>query len=563
VFIELIKGVALLLALCLLYGFILRRWRNDELPGLVLAGILFGGICIIGMMAPLRFPDGVIFDARSVILAMAGFFGGPVVGILAGIIAACYRLWLGGGGAVVGVAVIVTCVGLGLVYHLLYRRRLFGQGFNQYLVFGFFVHVLSFLWFTLLPVSNLSEMLQVMVAPYIGVFTLATAFLGWLLQDARRSVAVESRLSEKSKQLDAVMNYMTDGISVVDSDLNVVIYNKRFLELLEFPPDQLKFGDPFEKFVRYNAMRGEYGDGDIETLVRTRVELARKFEPHSMVRERPNGLSIAVKGNPLPGGGMVSLYSDITQQLKERRALEQAKQEAEQASASKSQFLSHMSHELRTPLNSIIGFSEVMHCQLYGKIDNAKYLEYLLDIRRSGEHLLQLINDVLDLSKIDAGQVVLNEIDIDMERLIDECVRMVGGRQDRNPVHIRVEKNGTHRLRADDRIVKQVILNLLTNAVKYNVPGGQVTILVQEKNDALSLVVRDTGIGIAPADIPKVLEPFGQVRSDAYRTHEGTGLGLSLSKQLTELHGGSLSLESTVGIGTAVTVRFPPERTIH
>lgn len=246
------------------------------------------------------------------------------------------------------------------------------------------------------------------------------------------------------------------------------------------------------------------------------------------------------------------------------RQVSNAKEEAEQANHSKSDFLAAMSHELRTPLNSIIGYSQMVAEEVHGKITNDKYLEYVNDIQNSGYHLLHLINDILDLSKIEAKEVTLAEADVDLHELLESCLRMIKGRKEAGSlsIHYHGAADLPH-IRADELLIKQIVLNLLSNAVKFNVAAGTVSLSANvDQNNALSIAVLDTGVGISAEDIPRVLEPFGQALSDAYKAQEGTGLGLSISRQLAELHGGALALESALGRGTTATVTFPPERTI-
>lgn len=257
-------------------------------------------------------------------------------------------------------------------------------------------------------------------------------------------------------------------------------------------------------------------------------------------------------------------HDKLEHRVRERTSeLQLAMQETIKANQAKSNFLASMSHELRTPLNAIIGFSEMMSSQILGKLDD-RYVSYLTDIQTSGHHLLNLINDVLDLSKIEAGQLKLNEDDVDLDKTLRSSFEMICSSANASSVSLRYDLANTPlKLRADERAITQIALNLLSNAIKYNGEGGEVVLTASsEKENAIAFSVSDTGIGIAAADIPRVLQPFGQVRENAHRAHEGTGLGLSLSKQLVELHGGDLGIQSEPGKGTTVTIRFPPERTI-
>ena len=236
--------------------------------------------------------------------------------------------------------------------------------------------------------------------------------------------------------------------------------------------------------------------------------------------------------------------------------------QAAQASKAKSEFLASMSHELRTPLNAVIGFSDAMVLEVFGPLAE-RYKNYASDIRSSGAHLLSLINDVLDLSRLDAGQAELREEVFKLDELVSECLRMVLNQAEKGGIVLSADlADQTLALKADRRRIKQVLVNLLSNAVKFTPCGGQVKVCAQLTGTGLALTVIDSGIGIAPQDIPKALEVFGQVDSSLARKYEGTGLGLPLSKQLMELHGGSLRLESQVNVGTIVTVTLPRERLV-
>jgi signal transduction histidine kinase len=249
---------------------------------------------------------------------------------------------------------------------------------------------------------------------------------------------------------------------------------------------------------------------------------------------------------------------DITERTLHERDLREAKESAEQAYAAKTQFLANMSHELRTPLNAIIGFSDMMQRQLLGPIGTEKYLDYIAGIRESGEHLLDLISDILDMSKIEAGKYELDLEEVNVSKIIRLATHMMEGRALDSEIKISIDiKNEDLIIIADRRALMQVTLNLLSNAVKFTEPGGEVNIECIERTDYLSIKIHDTGIGIPANKLKTITQPFEQAASHYTRRHDGTGLGLSITKDLIDLHGGSLHIDSTVGIGTSVTVRLP------
>jgi len=242
--------------------------------------------------------------------------------------------------------------------------------------------------------------------------------------------------------------------------------------------------------------------------------------------------------------------------------LSRAKQKAEAASRMKTEFLANVSHELRTPLNSIIGFSEMINNEAHGAIGNDKYSSYVRDIHASGQHLLGVVNDILDISKIEVGEFELQEDQVDVAETIETSLRIVHERAASAGISVTADVASTlPALRGDARRVRQILLNLLSNSIKFTASGGKVLVRAAGSNDGgITVSVADSGIGIAAEDIEKAMMPFGQVDGRLNRKYEGTGLGLPLAKSLTELHDGRLTLKSAVGKGTTVTLDFPPAR---
>jgi signal transduction histidine kinase/HAMP domain-containing protein len=259
-----------------------------------------------------------------------------------------------------------------------------------------------------------------------------------------------------------------------------------------------------------------------------------------------------------PDGGFVVIASDITGLKDRERVLQAAKEEAELASRSKSEFLANMSHELRTPLNAVIGFSEIMVGEMFGPMGQAKYKGYALDILRSGQHLLDVINDILDIAKLQSGKAELNLRPTRLSEIVEDSMRIIAEQAKSGGIEMtRSIDPDIPVIEADATRLRQLLLNLLSNAIKFTPEGGRIAVAVQLAGDDIQLAVSDTGIGMAAKDIPKALEPFSQIDASITRKYGGTGLGLPLSKLFAELHGGRLTIESAVGRGTTVTVTLP------
>lgn len=256
---------------------------------------------------------------------------------------------------------------------------------------------------------------------------------------------------------------------------------------------------------------------------------------------------------------LYGIMQDMTERTLHEDQLRAAKENAERAYAARTQFLANMSHELRTPLNAIIGFSEMMQHQLLGPLGNEKYLEYIAGIRESGEHLLDLISDILDMSKIEAGKYELDLSEIQPGKLIKLATHMMEGRAHEAKVKLQIEGTLDENLKivADRRAVLQILLNLLSNAVKFTEEGGEIKVQMRTDDKICALTVSDNGIGIPAHKLATITRPFEQVSSSYARDHQGSGLGLAITKELAEMHGGALNIESTYGEGTAVTIKLP------
>jgi cell cycle sensor histidine kinase DivJ len=266
------------------------------------------------------------------------------------------------------------------------------------------------------------------------------------------------------------------------------------------------------------------------------------------------------RGGAFPPGVLAGTR-DISLRKAQEDELTRARDEAESASRAKTQFLANMSHELRTPLNAVIGFSEILNRELFGALGEQRYRDYARMIHESGEHLLHVVNDILDMSKIEAGKLKLVKEPFDVGSLIASCTEVMRHAAEAKHLSLITEvAPGMPELIADKRACKQMLLNVISNAIKFTDAGGSVRVAAREENGMVELIVADTGIGIAEQDLPKLGNPFVQADNAYNRSHDGAGLGLSVVKGLARLHGGRLEIASKLGHGTTTTILLPPGR---
>jgi signal transduction histidine kinase len=405
----------------------------------------------------------------------------------------------------------------------------------------------------------------------LGLVAFLLLLVGVLRAELRQRNRTETELAQKNATLGAILREMPDGVQIFDRIGQLVGWNEQAFRLADLDDEQrdriLAAPDRGRAFRMTLARRGDYGPGDPETLVAEREATARAGKPKQFRRQTVYGRWLEMRGAPTTDGGWLGSYRDVSQEVAREHELRDAyerlrvaKDGAEAASRTKSEFLANMSHELRTPLNAIIGFSDMIHTGMLAG-DVAKIRDYAGDIHSSGQFLLNLINDILEVSRIEAGKLELQEEAFDLGEIVDGALRMLHNEAARAGIVIgKTIERPLPRLFADRRRISQVLLNLLSNAVKFTHEGGAIKVTACRRDDAVSVIIADSGIGIAADDLPRVLEPFGQVDSLLSRKHKGTGLGLPLSVRLMQLHGGRLDIESTVGTGTTVTITFPAER---
>jgi PAS domain S-box-containing protein len=368
-------------------------------------------------------------------------------------------------------------------------------------------------------------------------------------------------LKLESAERAAILDTASDGIVLIDGQGKIISLNHSGEVLFGYDAKEV-VGQPFTMLVasESQAKAQQYFEGLRDNRVARLLNDGREI------------IGQARQGGTIPlfltlgriGNGTdekyCALMRDITQWKKVEQDLDAARREAERASALKSDFLAKVSHEIRTPLNAILGFAEVIMEERFGPIGNERYRDYLKDIHASGAHVMSLVNDLLDLSKIEAGRMDLDFIAVDPNRVISECTAIMQPQANRERVIMRLALAANlPKILADERSLRQIILNLLSNAVKFNEPGGQVIISSAVTDDGYAVIrIRDTGIGMSEDDISTALEPFRQLASA--RQSGGTGLGLPLTKALVEANRASFMIKSKKNEGTLVEIAFPPAR---
>jgi two-component system cell cycle sensor histidine kinase PleC len=394
------------------------------------------------------------------------------------------------------------------------------------------------------------------IAVLVGSSLLAGAAYGLAEPMRSRHLKLEHKADAR---LAGAIAGLKAGIALFDENDRLVVANPTYCQIHEIIADLLLPGVPFETILRENVRRSRFDLGADEAEAYIVRRLGQHRNPGPLVERRLNdGRWEQVREQRLSDGGLLLVILDITEEKAREEALIQSKIAADEANRAKTDFLSTMSHELRTPLNAIIGFTDMMLAGVFGPIGSTKYLEYTKDVHRSGRLLLDMINQILDLSKIEAGRYDLYPEDLNVAPIIEDCVRVLNVVAQQRDVELTFTVGGIVSVKVDDRAIRHILLNLLSNAVKFTPAGGRVKLSATAACDgSIAIAVSDTGIGIAAADLDRVFEPFRQADAATSRAREGTGLGLPITKRLVELSSGRMAMESHVGLGTTVTVWLP------
>jgi len=385
-------------------------------------------------------------------------------------------------------------------------------------------------------------------------------------RDISEHKAIEHAGLEAQRRILDAIESTSEGFALFDREDRLVLTNSKYDELHQGGTALMVPGRRYEEIVRSVAYKGVFQDASERPSAWIGARLRRRASPGHPYEERlKGGRWCKITDHRTAEGGLVQTIIDITEEKSREKALLIEKENADLANRTKSLFLANMSHELRTPLNAIVGFSDMMRNQMVGPIGKRQYLEYSGDVFASAQHLLAIINDILDISRVEAGKVALEEDHVLLQDTVVSSLKLVKARAEEGGVRmVHAITPDLPELMGDERLVKQILVNLLSNAVRFTPQNGRIVLQAYQRSDrGLSLSVADTGIGIAPERMERILNPFEQAENNHTRPFDGTGLGLPLVRHFAKLHGGRFELKSQVGKGTTAIVHFPPDRTIE
>ncbi|MBV8777842.1 MAG: PAS domain S-box protein, partial [Alphaproteobacteria bacterium] len=399
-------------------------------------------------------------------------------------------------------------------------------------------------------------LMTLLLTLYLVASRARAARLRELAETLQREAAVRRAAEQELRLLQAAMDRSSEAISLVHPSGRYLNVNDATCRQLGYSREELLGMTVFDVAVQTTPQNWAERWQHHKELGSSNFEGQRRTKDGRMIPVDITMSYFRYGDNEY----LFTVARDATIRRQIEHELRTARDLAESANQAKTNFLANMSHELRTPLNAIIGFSEVISSALFGPLD-ARYRDYAQDINGSGHHLLRIINDLLDLSKVEAGRLELRDRPVAISAIFETCRRMVADRATAAGVALDFGQTELQ-VSGDELRLEQVLLNLVSNAVKFTPRGGEVRVVARlEETGEVTITVADTGIGMAPEDIPRALQPFGQIDNSLSRPHGGTGLGLPLAQRLVELHGGTMSIGSSLGRGTTVTVTLPPERT--
>jgi len=549
------------IALFIILSFMLGRLANSIEPGKgatwhVTATLIFSFGAITSMAMPFEPVPGVLLDQRNMILLFAGPFGGTWAAIVSGVATAGARLAVGGFGAEAGAGAALSSALLGLVF----ARFLGGlQTFRSALLGGLLLGLVNWPWLLIFPAPSVGLDLSVSFAlPFLVLYLAGAVTLSAILMIPLRRRAHERALARAQRKLEDILEVSTDWFWETDEDHRLTFLSQGYRKVFGRDPEAI-----------IGRRRTDIASPDQQERAEALERLMDDREPFEDVRyvlfaEQAHPRHVSLSGKPVFDDedgrflGYRGSGRDVSATMEAEVELRAALARAEAGNQAKSEFLSNMSHELRTPLNAIIGFSEMMRLEMRGKLGNPEYVNDARAINGAVQHLLELINDILDLLRLEAGKWEPAIEPFDVCGVLDNVIVMITPEADRKGVTLSLDCDVAGMFQLDRRAFRQIAINLLSNSIKFTPRGGSATAKLEiDGEGCLVFEVTDTGAGISEDELDRVLLPFERATGPQLVAVEGAGLGLPISRALAEAHGGSLTIRSFPGKGTEATVRFP------
>jgi len=550
IIIELIFNLSLLIAVSVLSGFIVNYWKRNTKPGIVIQGLLFGSVALIGMLNPFELSPGIIFDGRSVVLSLCTLFFGPVSGLIAMLIALIYRIYLGGGGLLTGVSVIFSSYFIGLAFY--YRKQKQGKPIttSELYLFGLLVHFAMVIFMVAMPSQLRSIAFKTMSITILGVYPLATLLIGKILKDQQDNTLLLEELATNELQFRSLVNNMNQGLAmheiIFDNEGKPVDYrfkyiNERYEQITGFKKENVIGKTILEVFPHVSQRTIEkYADVALT---------GNSFHFESYIR----GQKIYYEADIFQSSinHFAVILSDITSRKLAEKEIITKNKSLEKLNIEKDKLFSIISHDLRSPMNGIIGLTGMIKEEIESFTkDHIK--EIAKSIHTSAHSIIQLLQGLMEWSQLQRGNINYNPQPIDLNKPVQKCISLL--RESAKAKNITIIGNIPENLIvfADNNMIESVIRNLLTNAIKFTPKGGQVEINASDTEAGICTVsVKDDGIGMNQTILDKLFSLSAKINRKGTEGELSSGLGLIMCKELIEKHDGKIWAESKESKGSS------------
>lgn len=549
IIIELIFNLSLLVAVSVLSGFIITHWKRETLKGIILQGILFGGVALLGMLNPFEFAPGIIFDGRSVVISLCTLFFGPIAGLIAMLIALMYRVYLGGGGLLTGISVIVSSYLIGLAYY--YKKRKSNKpitAFDLYF-FGLLVHIAMVVLLLAMPSGIRLIAFKTMSFTILGIYPFATLLIGKILKDQEENAALLEYLAASEREFRLLVHNMNQGMAVHE-----VIFND------EGKPVNYRFTYLNEKYEELTGFRKADVLG--KTILEVVPQISQKtIQKYAQVAITGNAINFESYSREKRIYYEVEIYqssenhfavilSDITLRKQAQREIISKNKSLEKINEEKDKLFSIVSHDLRSPMNGILGLTGMINNEI-DSFSKDHIREMAKSIHTSASSIIQLLHGLLEWSQLQRGNINFNPQTVALLTSVQQCIKILTESAKAKNIAIICKIPATINVFADIQMLESVIRNLVSNAIKFTPKGGQVEISASESSlNTVVVSVKDDGIGMNANILEKLFRLSAKINRKGTEGELSSGLGLIISKELIEKHGGKIWAESEEGKGS-------------